>query len=73
MVVEEINLLEATCSPLDCKSAERVEAIKLESLFDLLLLTTKMSSTALTKALPSALKEVRFHLCQTGPASAGAR
>ncbi|UZJ51315.1 hypothetical protein CBS101457_000635 [Exobasidium rhododendri] len=32
-----------------------------------------MASTALTKAFPSTLKEIRFHLCQSGAASAGAR
>lgn len=32
-----------------------------------------MASKALTRAFPAALKEVRFHMCQTGSASAGAR
>ncbi|PWN89582.1 NADH dehydrogenase, alpha subcomplex, subunit 2 [Acaromyces ingoldii] len=32
-----------------------------------------MASKALSRAFPSALKEVRLHLCQTGAASAGAR
>ncbi|KDN38261.1 putative nadh-ubiquinone oxidoreductase 10.5 kda subunit [Tilletiaria anomala UBC 951] len=32
-----------------------------------------MASKAVTKALPQALKEVRLHLCQSGPRSAGLR
>ncbi|PWN38283.1 NADH dehydrogenase, alpha subcomplex, subunit 2 [Meira miltonrushii] len=32
-----------------------------------------MASTALSRAFPAALKEVRFHMCQSGQASAGAR
>jgi hypothetical protein len=32
-----------------------------------------MATAALTKAFPATLKEIRFHLCQSGPASAGAR
>ncbi|CED84808.1 NADH:ubiquinone oxidoreductase NDUFA2/B8 subunit [Phaffia rhodozyma] len=29
--------------------------------------------SSLSKAIPSTLKELRFHLCQTSPASAGLR
>ncbi|CEH14899.1 NADH:ubiquinone oxidoreductase NDUFA2/B8 subunit [Ceraceosorus bombacis] len=30
-------------------------------------------SSSLARALPAAVKEIRLHLCQTGPASAGVR
>lgn len=34
---------------------------------------TMSASTALARAFPKTLKEIRLHLCQTGQASAGTR